>query len=316
MNVHLSVVIPVYCEAENLEDLHRRLAAVIDDLGFTAEIIFVDDASGDESPRLLENLRARDSRVKTVRFSRNFGHQAAITAGMALARGEWVVVMDGDLQDPPEVIADLFSRQREGDWDVVYAVRQRRPEHAAFRVVNALFYRLLRLTASVDIPSEAGDFCLMRRPVVDELKRLPERNRFVRGLRAWVGFRQTELAFARPARNAGRPKYTLLRRVQLALDAIFGFSFLPLRVSTALGVALSVAGMAYALYILTGRISGRFTVVPGWATVVVSVLVLGGVQLLMLGIIGEYLGRIYEEIKGRPPYIIERTTGFDDEPRS
>jgi polyisoprenyl-phosphate glycosyltransferase len=313
LSIDLSVVIPVYCEQDNVEDLYRRLVAVIEDLRLSAEFVFVDDASHDATPRILAELRDRDPRVKFARFSRNFGHQAAITAGLDLASGDWVVVMDGDLQDPPEVIPDLFSRQREGDWDVVYAVRERRPEHALFRLVNMLFYRLLRLTSSTDIPADSGDFCLMRRSVVKELRRLPERSRFIRGLRAWVGFRQTELAFTRPERNAGRPKYTLGVRARLALDALFGFSFVPLRISTLLGLLTSFAGLAYAVYILVGRMSGRFMVVPGWATVVISVLVLGGVQLLMLGIIGEYLGRVYEELKARPRYIIQDKTGFDDD---
>lgn len=311
----LSIVIPVYCEAENLAELHERLGRVIAELGMSAEFVFVDDASTDATREELARLRERDPRVRYLRFSRNFGQQAAITAGLEAARGSWVVVMDGDLQDPPEVIGRLFERQREGDWDVVYAVREERPEGAIFRAANGLFYRLLRLTSSTSIPSEAGDFCLMRGRVVEELRRLPERHRFVRGLRAWVGFRQAAVTFKRPARHAGEAKYTLPVRAGLALDAIFGFSYLPLRLSTALGASVSMAGLVYAAYILVGRMSGRFTVVPGWATVVVSVLVLGGVQLLMLGIIGEYLGRIYEEIKQRPPYIVAERRGFEDEGR-
>lgn len=310
----ISIVIPVYCEAENLDALHQRLAAVLDGLGRSCEIILVDDASTDDSPAIMERLRERDSRVKVLRLSRNFGHQAAITAGLEHATGEWVVVMDGDLQDPPEVIPELFERQRAGDWDVVYGVREARPEHAFFRGVNTFFYRLLRLTSSTTIPSDAGDFCLMRQRVVDELCRLPERNRFIRGLRAWVGFRQSSVSFRRPERHAGSPKYTLPVRIGLALNAIFGFSYMPLRLSTLLGAALSVLGLGYAVYVLIGRMSGRFTVVPGWATVVISVLVLGGVQLLMLGIIGEYLGRIYEELKRRPHYIVETKSGFEHDP--
>lgn len=315
MTADLSIVIPVYCEAENLETLHRRLVEVVDGLGNNTEFIFVDDASTDGTREVLARLRRSDPRIRYLRFSRNFGQQAAITAGLEAARGEWIVVMDADLQDPPEVIARLFERQRDGDWDVVYAVRERRPEPALFRAANSLFYRLLKLTSATRIPDEAGDFCLMRRRVVEELRRLPERNRFVRGLRAWVGFRQTSVAFDRPERNAGTAKYTLPVRVRLAFDAIFGFSYLPLRLSTALGACVSMSGLLYATYIFVGRMSGRFTVVPGWATVVISVLVLGGVQLLMLGIIGEYLGRIYEEIKQRPSYIVEERTGFDDDAR-
>jgi len=310
----LSIVIPVYCEAENLDPLYERLAAVLEALGLKSEIILVDDASTDDSPAIMDRLREQDSRVKILRLSRNFGHQAAITAGLEHSAGEWIVVMDGDLQDPPEVIPELVERQKAGDWDVVYGVRERRPEHAFFRGVNALFYRLLRLTSSTTIPSDAGDFCLMRRSVVDELCRLPERNRFIRGLRAWVGFRQTSVSFRRPERHAGSPKYTLPVRISLAFDAILGFSYMPLRLSTLLGAALSMLGLGYALYILLGRMSGRFTVVPGWATVVISVLVLGGVQLLMLGIIGEYLGRIYEELKRRPHYIVQAKSGFENDP--
>lgn len=313
MKADLSIVIPVYCEAENLETLHERLSRSIEALGLEAEMIFVDDASTDATRDTLRRLRERDARVRFLRFSRNFGQQAAITAGLEAARGAWVVVMDGDLQDPPEVIPRMFERQREGDWDVVYAVREERPEPVLFRAANRFFYSMLRALSPTQIPSEAGDFCLMRRRVVQELKRLPERHRFVRGLRAWVGFRQTSVTFKRPGRHAGEAKYTLPVRAGLALDAIFGFSFVPLRLSTALGASVSAAGLLYAAYILVGRMSGRFTVVPGWATVVISVLVLGGVQLLMLGIIGEYLGRIHEEIKQRPPFIVAERTGFEDE---
>ncbi len=311
MSVELSIVVPIYCEEQNLDELYARLTNSMKDTGREFELIFVNDHSKDGSLRIMRELNARDPRVKIVSFSRNFGHQTAITAGMQFARGESVVLMDGDLQDPPEVIPDLIREKEKGNWDLVYAIRKSRVERPLVRPFAFLFYRLLKKISYIDIPMDSGDFCVMSRRVVDELNKIPERNRYLRGLRSWVGFRQTGLEYERAARKAGEPKYTFRSSFKLALDAFFSFSFLPLRISTILGLALSGAGLAYALYVFINRLRGAYQATGGWSTIVVSVLVMGGVQLVMLGIIGEYLGRIYEEIKRRPQYIVEELIGFD-----
>lgn len=310
MTPSLSIVIPIYSERENLPELRRRLDSALDGVGDDFEIVFVDDRSKDDSFDILRRMAAEDPRVKVVRLARNFGHQLAITAGLHYASGRSVVIMDGDLQDPPEVIPDLLAKKSEGAWDVVYAVRRKRQGRLLIRALYHVYYRMLKRTSYIDIPIDAGDFCVMDRRVVDWLNRMPERNRFVRGLRSWIGLRQVGLEYDRAARGAGSPKYTIRALFKLALDGVFSFSYIPLRLSTFLGLTLSLAGLIYAFYIVLGRIQGRFATLGGWPTVVVSVLVLGGVQLVMLGIMGEYLGRIYEEIKGRPQYVVDETVGF------
>lgn len=308
----LSIVIPIYCEEENLPELYGRLVKSLDPLGRSFEVIFVNDHSRDRSLEIMREMNARDPRIRVISFSRNFGHQIAITAGMQFATGDSVILMDGDLQDPPEVLSDLIKKKEAENWDIVYAVRRKRKESLLIRAMYSGFYRLLRGMSYVDIPLDSGDFCIMSRRVVDQLNKIPERNRFVRGLRSWVGFRQTGMEYERAARNAGEPKYNFRSLFSLALDGMISFSFIPLRVSTLLGMALSTVGMLYALYIAALRMMGKFEGIQGWSTLVVAVLILGGVQLIMLGIIGEYLGRIYEEIKGRPQYIVESAIGFDE----
>jgi len=313
LSVDFSVVIPIYCEEENLEELHRRLAGALEKIGGTSEIIFVNDASQDRSLELMRKLRRGDPRVRIISFSRNFGHQTALTAGMRHARGRAVALMDGDLQDPPEALPEMLSRMRETKAEVVYAVRRKRKENWFIRALYYLFYRALQSMSYIDIPTDAGDFCIMSRRAVDQLNAMPERSRFVRGLRSWVGFRQVGFEYEREARNAGAPKYTFKGLARLALDAFFSFSFVPLRLSTLLGLGISTLGLIYAAWIVAQRVTGQFQAIAGWSTVVVSVLVLGGAQLIMLGIMGEYLGRIYEELKGRPPYVIDETIGFDED---
>ncbi|MDK2972207.1 MAG: polyisoprenyl-phosphate glycosyltransferase [Candidatus Sumerlaeota bacterium] len=313
--IGLSVVIPIFNEQENLRPLATRLRRSLDATGESWEVIFVNDASRDDSLALMRRLSAKDPRFRAVSLSRNFGHQTAITAGMAHARGQAVVLMDGDLQDPPEVVPQLLEKMKSGRWDVVFAVRRKRKEPAAIRFLYFAFYRLLRRMSSVDIPLDSGDFCIMSRRVADTLNRLPERNRFVRGLRSWVGFRQTGMEYERAARHAGSPKYTLKSLVKLAFDGIFSFSYLPLRLSTTLGLVVSVLGLLYAAFVVLARVLGAYQQIPGWTTVVVAVLVLGGVQLVMLGLVGEYMGRVYDEIKGRPSYLVDELIGFDDAPR-
>jgi dolichol-phosphate mannosyltransferase len=292
----LSVVVPLYDEAENLPELYRRLCRSLDGLGVAFELVLVDDGSGDATPDLLGRLAAADARVVVVRLSRNFGHQAAVCAGLGQARGDAVVVMDGDLQDPPEVLPAFVERWREG-FDVVYAVRTKRKEGPAKRLGYYLFYRLLRAVADLDIPLDSGDFCLMDRKVVDTLNALPERQRFVRGLRTFVGFRQTGLEYERDARASGVPKYTFRKLVGLAVDGVVNFSGLPLRLAVAPGLLAAAAGLALGAWAVAGSPAG-------WVVVLAAVLVLGGLQLLALGVVGEYVRRIFLEAKGRPAYIV------------
>ena len=309
--VAFSVVIPVYNEEETLDLLIDRLMAALDPLGEPFEVIFVDDGSSDRSRDILRDRHDRDPRIKYLGLSRNFGHQVAISCGIDFADGRGVIVMDGDLQDPPEILPDLIARWREG-YDVVYAVRQQRTESLFKRAAYKSFYRLLARVSYLDIPLDSGDFSLMDRRVVDLLKRMPERNRFVRGLRTWVGLRQTGFEYARGARHAGRSKYTLTKLVRLAFDGLVSYSFVPLRAVSNLGLIVSVSALGYMVYLLSARLFGG-QVIQGWTSTVVIVLFLGGVQLLSLGIIGEYVGRVFDEVKRRPQYVVSDALGFTDE---
>jgi len=305
----LSVVIPVFNEAGTISELYRRLSGQLDEITPGYEILFVDDGSTDASLPLLFQLHDRDPRVKIVSFTRNFGHQAALTAGLEHASGRAVVCMDGDLQDPPEVIGTLVEKWRDG-FEVVYAIRRKRKEPVFKRAAYRAFYSVQARLANIPMPMDSGDFALLDQRVVDLLNRLPERNRFLRGLRAWVGLRQTGVEYERAGRFAGRPKYTLTRLARLALDGLFSFSGFPLRLVSVVGVVtsvLSAIGIAVVLYfrIFTDR------AIPGWAATVIPVLLLGSVQLLALGILGEYVIRIFEEVKRRPVYLVDRKIGFD-----
>ena len=303
----LSVVVPVWNEEENLPALYERLAPVLADLG-SYEIIIVDDGSHDRSAEIALDLGQRDPGVKVLELSRNFGHQAALSAGLAHARGEAVVFMDADLQDPPELLPE-FVRQWEGGNDVVYAVRQKRKEGWAKRFSYFVFYRLLHGMAEVTIPLDSGDFCLMDRRAVDALNALPEKIRFLRGLRSWVGFKQVGVAYDRPARNAGEVKYTRPKLVKLALDGLVSFTSFPLRLASYLGFFTAMAGLLY----LAVAVLWRLTVghVPaGWTSLIAIILVIGGAQLCVSGIIGEYLARVYDETKQRPHYVIKATHGW------
>jgi len=306
----ISVVVPIYNEEANLPVLVERLTRTLTALGTIYEVIFVDDGSRDRSRELLREFHGRDPRLKLVGLSRNFGHQVAISCGIDFARGDGVVVMDGDLQDPPEVLPDLIARWREG-FDVVYAVRQERKENLIKRVAYKSFYWLLRRVSYLDIPLDSGDFSLMDRRVVDILKRMPERNRFVRGLRTWIGLRQTGFVYARAARHAGQSKYTLTKLMRLAFDGLVSYSFVPLRLVSNLGLLVSLSALAYMVYLLMARLFGD-QVIQGWTSTVVIVLFLGGVQLLSLGIIGEYVGRVFDEVKQRPQYIVGEVAGFPE----
>lgn len=306
----VSVVIPVYNEEANLPELDRRLRESLAGTGLAYEVILVNDGSRDGSLETMEKLRERDSRIKILDFSRNFGHQIAITAGIDHARGRAVIVMDADLQDPPEVLPPLIERWREG-YEVVYAIRRRRKEGFLKRAAYAGFYRLVRRIADFDIPLDSGDFSLMDRRVVRLLQALPERNRFVRGLRAWAGFRQTGFEYERGARYAGSAKYNFRGLVRLASDGIFAFSEAPLRVAMNLGILITAAGALLALWTLFKRLV-QYEVVPGFATITILILFFGGVQLMTIGILGEYIGRIYTEVKARPKYVIRRRYGVEE----
>jgi dolichol-phosphate mannosyltransferase len=298
----LTVVVPLYNEEENLAALHARLSASIAPLRVTYEILLVDDGSRDTTPEVVARLRGDDPRVGSLHLSRNFGHQAAVSAGLDHARGRAVVVMDGDLQDPPEVIPALVARWREG-FDVVYAVRASRREGPFKRLGYFAFYRLFRAVSEIDVPLDSGDFCLMDRRVVDALRALPERMRFVRGLRTFVGFRQAGLPYDRDARAAGRPKYTLGALVRLAVDGLISFSGRPLRLVSYIGGLTIAVATGLAVWVLCDAFWNR-TAPRGWASLIVVVLFMGSVQLICLGIIGEYIRLIFLESKGRPSYVV------------
>jgi polyisoprenyl-phosphate glycosyltransferase len=303
----LSVVLPVYEEKDNLPLLYTRLTAVLDQAEPEYEIIFVDDGSRDGSLEILHEFASHDARVIVVELARNFGHQVAVSAGLDHSRGEAVIIMDADLQDPPEVLPQFIKKWREGH-DVVYAIRERRKESWLMRSAYALFYRTLQKIASIDIPLDAGDFCIMDRRVVDLLNGMPERNRFVRGIRSWVGLDQVGLAYERQARNSGKPKFTFSRLLYLALDGLVSFSYIPLRAIGILGFCVSLISIILALYYTYQRIFRELTP-PGFATTIVAILLLAGIQLITMGVIGEYVGRIFEEVKRRPLYVVKQVTG-------
>lgn len=311
-----SFVLPIYNEEANIPELYRRLTTVIDDLDGDAEIIFVDDGSRDRSLSLIRDLHDRDSRICYLSFARNFGHQIAVTAGLNFARGNAVIVMDADLQDPPELVLEMAARWQRG-FHVIYAQRtQRRKENWFKRLMAYGFYRVLRHLADVDIPTDTGDFCLMDRRVVDLLNAMPERNRYIRGLRAWVGFRQIAIPFDRDPRFAGEVKYTFRKSLGLAINGLVSFSRIPLRLSTYLGLAAATVALFMAILVIYWRLFAPNSPLTGFATIAVVVFFLGAVQLISIGILGEYIGRIYEEIKGRPLYTLSEVGGFQDSYRS
>lgn len=305
-NVDVSVVVPLFNEEENVSTLHARLTAALGSTTMSYELVFVDDGSRDRTAQQLQAFAARDARITVVELARNFGHQVAITAGLDHTSGRGVIVMDGDLQDPPEVLPQFIAKWQEGH-DVVFAIREHRKEGLAYRVAYAAFYKLLQQVASIHIPLDSGDFCIMDRRVVDLLATLPERNRFVRGIRSWVGLDQVGLAYERQTRHAGKPKYTLLRLVYLALDGLISFSYVPLRVITVLGFVVSCLSILLAIFYAIEKLTLGLNP-PGFATLTVALFFLSGVQLITLGVIGEYVGRIFDEVKGRPLYVTRRVT--------
>lgn len=307
MEPELSVVVPVFNEEENISELYRRLVAALEPYVRSFEVLFVDDGSRDNSWALVRRLAEADGRVRGLRFSRNFGHQMAFAAGLDHARGAAVVIMDADLQDPPEVVPELVDRWRQG-FEVVYAVRRARHGESAFKLVTAkFFYRLLKRITPVDIPLDTGDFRLMDRRAVEAFRRLGERHRFTRGLVAWLGFRQTGVRYDRAARHAGDTKYPLRKMVRFAVDAITSFSHVPLQLATWLGFGVSLLAFAYILVVLVLKVVGISW--PGYTSLMAAILFLGGVQLVMIGLLGEYLGRVYDEVKRRPLYLVQEEVG-------
>ncbi len=298
-----SIVAPVFNEEETLPVFYRRTRAVMDQLDGECEMILVFDGSRDRSPEIGRELRAQDSRVKPIIFSRNFGHQIAISAGIDYAEGDAVVIIDSDLQDPPEVILELVAKWKEG-FELVYAQRAKRKGETFFKLFTAsLFYRLIRKLASINIPPDTGDFRLIDRKVVRAMRRLREHHRFMRGLSVWVGFKQTGIQYERQERFAGSTQYPLRKMLKFATDAITGFSYIPLQLATTIGLWISGLALLSIPIVTVLRFAFGREFFGGQATTLVSVLFLGGVQLIFLGIIGEYLGRIYDEVKNRPLYI-------------
>jgi polyisoprenyl-phosphate glycosyltransferase len=309
-----SLVVPIYNEEANIPELYRRLKVVMAQLDGEVEMILVNDGSRDRSLAFLRELHAHDPRCCYLSFSRNFGHQIAVTAGLNFARGRAIVVLDADLQDPPELILDMVQRWRQG-YEVVYAQRtQRRKESWFKRLMAYAFYRVLRNLADVDIPTDTGDFCLMDRQVVDLLNAMPERDRYIRGLRAWVGFRQTAIPFERDPRFAGEEKYTFRKSFALAVNGLVSFSKVPLRISTYIGLMAAAIALLMAILVLYWRFFAPNSPLTGYATIVIAIFFLGAVQLISIGILGEYIGRIYEEVKGRPLYTLSEAQGFTPKP--
>lgn len=307
----LSLVIPLYNESEVFPQLLARLDESVPKLGADTEVVLIDDGSLDGTPELIEAACGTRPWCRAVILSRNFGHQIAVTAGMQHARGRAVAILDGDLQDPPEVVAEFHAKLKEG-YDVVYAVRRERKEGLHKRAAYALFYRLMKALSTIPIPLDSGDFCLMSRRVVDRINAMPERHRFVRGLRSWVGYRQVGHEYPRSARAAGESKYGFAALLKLAFDGIFTFSEAPLQWSMQFGFLVAATSFAWGAYIVLWRffVPGSENI-PGWATLTVGMFFLGGVQLFSIGILGEYVGRIHNEVKGRPLFVVDRTVNFE-----
>jgi dolichol-phosphate mannosyltransferase len=306
----LSVVVPCFNEQDVIEPLHSRLLQVLGPEKIDFEIIFVNDGSKDRTADMLDAICRSDPRFKVMHFSRNFGHQAAVTAGLHEAKGNCAVVIDADLQDPPELILEMIKLWREG-YQVVYAQKTER-EGAGFLIGHAyrIFYRIVGRLSEVEIPVDTGDFSLMDRQVVDLLNAMPERNRYVRGLRAWLGFKQTAIKFERPARYAGETKYGFGKLVGLATDGLMSVSKAPLRLAMYMGFFASAGSFLLGIFFAIEQILGLSHTARGWASTIVVVLFLGGVQLICIGVIGEFIGRIYDEVKQRPLYVVARSTGL------
>lgn len=309
-----SFIIPIYNEEDTLFEMYRRVRAVMDQMDGSVELVLVNDGSRDRSLFLMRELHEKDPQVCYLSLARNFGHQVAVTAGLNFVRGQAIVILDADLQDPPELIPALVEQWRQG-YQVVYAQRTKRLRESWFKRLPAyVFYRLMRRLADVEIPVDTGDFCLMDRQVVDVLNTMPERNRYIRGLRSWVGLQQTSVYFEREPRFAGEVKYTFRKSLSLAVNSLVSFSKLPLRLSTYVGLLAAVAAVLMAVLVLYWRIVAPASPLTGFASIMIAIFFLGAVQLVSIGILGEYVGRIYEEVKGRPLYVLSEVAGFTEKP--
>lgn len=307
-----SYIIPLYNEEETIPEMYLRVSAVMDRMDGSVELVLINDGSRDRSLQMIRDLHQKDQRICYLSFARNFGHQIAVTAGLNFVRGQVIVILDADLQDPPELIPDMVEKWRQG-YQVVYAQRTQRRKEGWFKRFTAYaFYRLLKNLADVDIPTDTGDFCLMDRQVVDVLNAMPERNRYIRGLRSWIGFQQTAIRFERDPRFAGEVKYTFRKSFALAINGLVSFSTVPLRLSTYVGLLAAVAAILMALLVLYWRIVDPTSPLTGFATILIAIFFLGAVQLVSIGILGEYVGRIYEEVKNRPIYTLAEVGGFHD----
>ena len=309
-----SFLVPLYNEEETLPELLRRLSSIANQLDAPTEIVLVNDGSRDNSVSLLRQFQQQDSRICYISLARNFGHQIAVTAGLHFVRGDVVVILDADLQDPPELIPEMILQWRSG-FQVVYAQRRARAKESIWKRGFAyVFYRVLAKLSDVEIPIDTGDFCLLDRSVVDVLNRMPERTRYLRGLRSWVGFRQVAVTFDRDPRFAGDVKYTFRKSFKLAISGIVSFSQVPLRLAMYVGLFAAFIALLMALLILYWRIFVPNSPLAGFTMILVAIFFLGAVQLVSIGILGEYIGRIYEEVKGRPLYTVAEVSGFETSP--
>ena len=309
-----SFIVPIYNEEDTLVEMYRRVRAVMDQMDGSVELVLVNDGSRDRSLSLMRELHEKDPQVCYLSLARNFGHQVAVTAGLNFVRGQAIVILDADLQDPPELIPALVEQWQQG-YQVVYAQRTKRLRESWFKRLPAyVFYRLMRRLADVEIPVDTGDFCLMDRQVVDVLNTMPERNRYIRGLRSWVGLQQTSVYFEREPRFAGEVKYTFRKSLSLAVNSLVSFSKLPLRLSTYVGLLAAGAAVLMAVLVLYWRIVAPASPLTGFASIMIAIFFLGAVQLVSIGILGEYVGRIYEEVKGRPLYVLSEVAGFTEKP--
>ena len=307
-----SVIVPMYNEEEVIHETYHRLKQVMDDTRESYELLFVNDGSKDKSASIIAEFARVDGSVRLVDFSRNFGHQIAVTAGMDYARGQAIVIIDADLQDPPEVIPQMLKRWREG-YDVVYGKRLKRQGETIFKKFTAFaFYRILCLLTNDNIPKDTGDFRLIDRKVCDAMKSLQEKNRFLRGMINWVGFKQIAVEYVRDERWAGETKYPFKKMLKFAADGIFSFTYKPLKLASYMGFILSISGFLYLVYVLYEKLFTDNVTTGGWASIIAVNLVFNGIILIILGIIGEYVGRIYEEVKGRPLYIVQEEIGYDN----
>lgn len=305
-----SLILPVYNEENNIDELCARIKKVVKDLRKSVELIFVNDASTDSTLAKLMILRQKNKSIKIINFSRNFGHQVAVTAGLQYASGKFIGILDADLQDPPELLPKMFQLLKKGN-DVVYAVRKKRKENILKKFAYGIFYRILQNISDTHIPVDSGDFCVMTKQVLEAINSLPERNRFVRGLRSWVGFKQIGFVYERRSRHAGKSKYSFGGLIKLAFDGFFSFSYIPLRIMFILGlVALSVSLIGVIMVVYAKFFTNNYRNVPGFATTIILVMFIGGLQLFSLGLVGEYMSRMYDEIKHRPQYIIQSKIGF------